>query len=111
MAHQIRKYETLQTLRKGQLLEAAPLKSFHQLLCRQRRNVSFSGGKDSTLALDRLIRSGDWEIDSLLTTISEDTQRTSAHGVRETLLEQQALSLGLPLRKVYLPDIRTNDLR
>ncbi|MBI0577079.1 diphthine--ammonia ligase [Neobacillus cucumis] len=72
--------------------------------------VSFSGGKDSTLALYRLIRSGEWEIDSLLTTISEEDFRTNAHGVREKLLEQQALSLGLPLRKVYLPENRTNEI-
>jgi uncharacterized protein (TIGR00290 family) len=72
--------------------------------------ISYSGGKDSTLALNRLIRSNEWEIDSLLTTIIEDSRRTSAHGVRESLLEEQALSLGIPLRKVYIPAICSNEV-
>jgi uncharacterized protein (TIGR00290 family) len=72
-------------------------------MSKKRVVVSFSGGKDSTLALYRLIQSGEWEIDSLLTTITENDGRTSAHGVREVLLEKQAAALGFPLRKVYIP--------
>ncbi|MFZ3587699.1 diphthine--ammonia ligase [Bacillus sp. DJP31] len=72
--------------------------------------ISFSGGKDSTLALHRLMTSDEWEIDSLFTTITEDYKRTSIHGVRETLLEQQASSLGIPLRKAYIPKACSNEL-
>jgi uncharacterized protein (TIGR00290 family) len=73
------------------------------IMDKKRIVVSYSGGKDSTLALYRLIQTGEWEIDSLLTTIIEDFGRTSAHGVREVLLEKQANALGFPLRKVYIP--------
>lgn len=65
--------------------------------------VSFSGGKDSVLALHRLQESGEWDIDSLLTTLTEDYDRTTMHGVRNDLLEQQAKALGVPLRKVWIP--------
>ncbi|MGM0805924.1 MAG: diphthine--ammonia ligase [Bacillota bacterium] len=72
--------------------------------------VSFSGGKDSILALYRLQKSADWEIDSLLTTLTEDYDRTTMHGVRNELLEMQAKSLGLPLRAVWIPKDCSNDM-
>lgn len=71
--------------------------------------ISFSGGKDSILGLHRLLQSGEWEIDSLLTTFSQESHRTSSHQVREELIEQQAAAFGIPLRKVYLPDNSTNE--
>ncbi|MBH0154833.1 diphthine--ammonia ligase [Fictibacillus sp. 5RED26] len=72
--------------------------------------VSFSGGKDSILALYRLQQSEEWEIDSLLTTLTEDYERTTMHGVRNELLEMQAQSLGLPLRVVWIPKDCPNDM-
>lgn len=72
--------------------------------------VSFSGGKDSVLALHRLQKSGEWEIDSLLTTLTEDYDRTTMHGVRNELLVLQADSLGLPLRKVWIPRDCPNEI-
>ncbi|KAA0546063.1 diphthine--ammonia ligase [Bacillus sp. BGMRC 2118] len=65
--------------------------------------VSWSGGKDSAFALYRLIKEDNYIIDSLFTTITEDVNRISIHGVREQLLERQAASLGYPLRKMYIP--------
>jgi uncharacterized protein (TIGR00290 family) len=65
--------------------------------------MSWSGGKDSAVALYELIRSNDFEIVALLTTVSEEYKRISHHGVREALLDAQAEAVGLPLAKVYLP--------
>jgi uncharacterized protein (TIGR00290 family) len=65
--------------------------------------MSWSGGKDSAVALHELLRSDDYEVVELMTSVSEEYQRVSHHGVREVLLEQQAQAIGLPLQKVYLP--------
>jgi len=65
--------------------------------------MSWSGGKDSTMALDELLRSDEYEVVSLLTSVSEEFRRISHHGVREELLDEQAKALGLPLEKVFLP--------
>ncbi len=68
----------------------------------QRAILSWSGGKDSSLAFYEISRSQEFEVVSLLTTLTEDFDRISMHGVRCTLLEQQAESLGLPLEKVWI---------
>jgi len=65
--------------------------------------MSWSGGKDSTMALHELLRSDEYEVVSLLTSVSEEFRRISHHGVREELLDEQAKALGLPLEKVFLP--------
>ncbi|WP_462409695.1 Dph6-related ATP pyrophosphatase [Neobacillus sp. Marseille-QA0830] len=70
--------------------------------------ISYSGGKDSTLGLHRLLHSGEWVVDSLLVTISQESHRTSSHLVRDELIELQADALGIPVRKVYLPNHSTN---
>jgi uncharacterized protein (TIGR00290 family) len=64
--------------------------------------LSWSGGKDSAMALHALLQSGRYEIVSLLTTVSEQYDRISHHGVRVELLEQQAAALGIPLHILYL---------
>jgi uncharacterized protein (TIGR00290 family) len=65
--------------------------------------LSWSGGKDSAMALHTLLRSDTYEVVSLLTSVSQEFRRISHHGVRESLLDAQAAAIGLPLRKVYLP--------
>ncbi|ALC91369.1 hypothetical protein AM500_17365 [Bacillus sp. FJAT-18017] len=65
--------------------------------------ISWSGGKDSCFALYKVLQSGNYIVDSLFTTIVEEDHRISSHGVKESLLEKQADSLGLPLRKMYVP--------
>jgi len=64
---------------------------------------SWSGGKDSAMALYELLRSGRYKVVSLLTTVSKQYERISHHGVRVELLEQQAAALGIRLHKLYLP--------
>jgi uncharacterized protein (TIGR00290 family) len=64
--------------------------------------LSWSGGKDAALALHELQSSNQYEISALLTTITQDFDRVSMHGVRRILLERQAESLGLPLEIVLI---------
>jgi uncharacterized protein (TIGR00290 family) len=54
--------------------------------------------------------SGKHEIAALLTTVTEDYDRISMHGVRGELLERQAESLGIPLHKVLIPKDCSNEL-
>jgi len=63
----------------------------------------WSGGKDSALALHALRRRADLRVTGLLTTVTEDYDRISMHGVRRALLLQQAEALGLPLHEVRIP--------
>jgi len=65
--------------------------------------MSWSGGKDSAVALYELLKDDRFEVVSLLTSVSEEFKRISHHGVRESLLEAQAAAIGIPLQKVYLP--------
>lgn len=65
--------------------------------------MSWSSGKDSTLALHELRAAGDVEVVGLLTTVNSVAERVAMHGVRRTLLEAQAEALGLPLQVVELP--------
>ncbi|PKF74709.1 diphthine--ammonia ligase [Chryseobacterium sp. PMSZPI] len=64
---------------------------------------NWSSGKDSALALYHILKEDRYEISTLLTSINEEFQRISMHGVHVSLLEQQASSLGVPLVKMELP--------
>ncbi|MCI0482489.1 MAG: diphthine--ammonia ligase [Candidatus Dadabacteria bacterium] len=70
---------------------------------------SWSGGKDSALALYEVLGSRSYDIASLLTTVTEGYDRVSMHGVRLSLLEMQADSLGLALEKVIIPRKASNE--
>jgi uncharacterized protein (TIGR00290 family) len=71
--------------------------------------MSWSGGKDSCMALGELMQASTYEVAALITTITEDYDRISMHGTRRLLLEQQAASIGLRLHKVYIPKSATNE--
>lgn len=64
---------------------------------------NWSSGKDSALALYKTLQENQFEITSLLTSINEEFQRISMHGVHISLLEKQAESLGFPLIKMEIP--------
>ncbi|TDI87855.1 MAG: diphthine--ammonia ligase [Caldithrix sp.] len=72
--------------------------------------LSWSGGKDSAMALYEIQKGRNYDISALLTTITDDYDRISIHGVRRVLLEQQAKSLGLPLQKALIPKDSTNEI-
>ncbi len=69
----------------------------------------WSGGKDSALALHRILKEGKFEVVALVTTCSEHFQRVSMHGVRMELLDEQARAIGLPLEKVFVSHRSSND--
>ncbi|MGB7493425.1 MAG: hypothetical protein WBR26_26375 [Candidatus Acidiferrum sp.] len=64
---------------------------------------SWSGGKDSAMALHSLLKNPEYQVVSLLTTVTEGYERISMHGVREELLCRQAESIGLPVEEVRIP--------
>jgi len=70
--------------------------------------VSFSG-KDSTLALHDLMQSVEFEVVLLIASVTEGYNRTSIHGVRVELLDAQAKSIGLPIRKIWIPENCSNE--
>lgn len=65
--------------------------------------LSWSSGKDSAMALHRILTGGELEVVGLITTVSDQFHRVSMHGVREELLDRQAESVGLPLEKIMIP--------
>ena len=62
----------------------------------------WSGGKDSALALHEIQCHNAYEVIALLTTVTEEYNRVSMHGIRRVLLDQQAVSLQYPLEKVFI---------
>ena len=71
--------------------------------------LSWSGGKDSALALWALRREG-IEPAALLTTLTEDYDRISMHGVRGELLRAQAAATGIELVEIGIPAACPNEV-
>ena len=71
--------------------------------------MSWSGGKDSCLALYEVQQSHEYQVAALLTTITEDYDRISMHGVRRELLQRQVTALGLPLQQIVITRGATNE--
>jgi uncharacterized protein (TIGR00290 family) len=65
--------------------------------------LSWSGGKDSALALSCLRKDEDMVVSSLLVTITEEYDRVSMHGIRRELIVEQARALEIPLIIVKIP--------
>lgn len=70
--------------------------------------LSWSGGKDSALALGALAATPGVEVVGLLTSVTRGFDRVSIHGVRRTLLYAQAESLHLTLTEIVLDAECTN---
>lgn len=64
---------------------------------------NWSGGKDSALALYKVLTNNEYEVISLLTTINSETKNSSMHQIPDYLIESQANSIGIPLYKIMLP--------
>jgi len=65
--------------------------------------LAWSGGKDSTLALERLLDDDRWRVAGLLTTVTTGYDRIAIHGVRRSILRRQVDGLGLPLIEAEIP--------
>ena len=63
---------------------------------------SWSGGKDSALALYEIVKRDGYEVVGLLTVVTRDYDRVNIHGVRRVLVERQAESLGCPIEFVFI---------
>jgi uncharacterized protein (TIGR00290 family) len=74
-----------------------------------RSALSWSGGKDSALTLWTLREQG-VEPDALITTVTDQYDRISMHGVRRELLARQASAAGIPLVEVRIPPACVNDV-
>ena len=64
--------------------------------------LNWSSGKDAALALYKIQKEADIKVDCLLTSVSSEFNRVSMHGLRSSLLEKQAIAIGIPLQKVVL---------
>ena len=71
--------------------------------------VSWSGGKDSAIALYEILKTPNYQISALVTTVTEDYDRISMHGVRRILLERQVASLGFSLEIVSISRNASNE--
>ena len=61
---------------------------------------NWSGGKDSALALQNVLEEKEFEVIALLTTMNEESQKSSMHSIPLEILERQAESIGIPLYAV-----------
>lgn len=72
---------------------------------RELKNVllSWSSGKDSAWAVDRLRQDADIRVAALVTSFNSEANRVAMHAVRRALVEAQAERVGIPLWAVELP--------
>lgn len=71
---------------------------------------NWSSGKDSSLALYKVLQEKEFNVTKLITNVNKDYQRVSMHGLHESLLDAQAKSIGIPLEKIEFPADVTMDL-
>ena len=70
--------------------------------------LAWSGGKDSTLALERLFEDKRWRVAGLITTVTTGYERIAIHGVRRSILHRQVEPLGVPLVEAEIPPQASN---
>ena len=72
--------------------------------------LAWSGGKDSTLALERLLGDPHWHVIGLVTTVTSGYERIAIHGVRRSILRAQVAALGMPLIEAEIPPQASNEV-
>jgi uncharacterized protein (TIGR00290 family) len=71
---------------------------------------NWSSGKDSALTLYKILQNPEFKIECLLTSVNQQYQRISMHGVRVELLQAQAESIGIPLKIMEVPEMPTMEV-
>lgn len=71
--------------------------------------ISWSGGKDCFMVLERLLGDAAWDVRGLLTCITTQ-QQVSMHGVPRDIVSAQADRLGLPLLVIEVPPWPSNEV-
>lgn len=72
--------------------------------------MCWSGGKDSALALQVALKEPSLQVEALLTTVTDEYDRISMHGVREALLQAQVDAIGITLEQIRIPKRASNEL-
>src|ERR1017187_6586411 len=72
--------------------------------------MSWSSGKDSTMALDVIRRDEEIDVVALLVIMNAAGDRVAMHAVRRGLVEAQADRLGLSLNVIEIPSPCTNEV-
>lgn len=67
--------------------------------------MNWSSGKDSCLALYHLLQDDSYHVDTLVTTLNDEVERVSMHGLSKHLLNEQVRQIGLPLHTINLPGV------
>ena len=65
--------------------------------------IAWSSGKDSAWALHKVREANEIDVVGALTTLTENFDRVSMHGVRREILDAQLRAAGLPLHAVMIP--------
>lgn len=65
---------------------------------------NWSTGKDSAMALHRLLHDENYDVQYLLTSVNATHNRVSMHGLRRELMERQIQNIGLPYGTIELPE-------
>lgn len=63
----------------------------------------WSGGKDSAMALYKVLEAGQYQVRCLIVTINNELERVSMHGVRTELVERQAEAMNIPVHWMPVP--------
>jgi len=87
-----------------------PPENLKKIPLKKKALFNWSSGKDSALALYKTLQNSEFGISCLLTSVNQQFQRISMHGVRVELLEQQAKSIGLPLEIMQIPEMPTMEV-
>jgi len=66
--------------------------------------MNWSSGKDAAMALEIVQQSKEMRIVEFFTTVSQEHERVTMHGLRLDLLKAQADTLGFPLKLLQLED-------